>query len=195
MSTKFYIFVDESGQDTAGRFFIVGLVAVQGPVEPLRRVCEDVEERPGKEVRKWSKTSVTRRAAYLGELLSHAELRGALWYAVFNGRRDYPACTVEAVAAVLTQLQAADATVFIDGLTRAAQQQVGRALRRMGCPVGKVRGCEDERDALMRRADALCGFVRAQLDGEAEFAALWADAARRRALRRIRTEQQKCPRG
>jgi hypothetical protein len=185
VSTKCYIFVDESGQDTAGRFFIVGIVAVQGPVEPLRRVCEDVEARSGKGARKWSKTALARRSAYVAELLRHAEARGTLWYAVFNGRQDYGACTLEAIAAVLTRLAAADATVFVDGLTRAAQQQVGLALRRMGCPVDKVRGREDERDALIRLADALCGFVRAQLDGEAAFAALWDEAARLGAIRRI----------
>jgi hypothetical protein len=44
---------------------------------------------------------------------------------------------------------------------------VGRRLRHLGVRTRKVRGVrKDESDALIRLADALCGFVRAAIEGQ-----------------------------
>jgi hypothetical protein len=55
---------------------------------------------------------------------------------------------------------------LIDGLPRSQQGEIGTRLRRLGIQTKKVRGVrEDENDALIRLADALCGFVRTAVEG------------------------------
>jgi len=43
---------------------------------------------------------------------------------------------------------------------------VGLQLRRSGVRAKKVRGLKDEADALIRLADAVCGFVRGATEGQ-----------------------------
>lgn len=63
--------------------------------------------------------------------------------------------------------QASKATVLFDGLPRSQERWVGSRLRRLGVRTRKVRGVRrEEADALVRLADALCGFVRKALEGE-----------------------------
>lgn len=51
--------------------------------------------------------------------------------------------------------------------------QAGVALRRLHIKTFKVRGVrKEESDALMRLADAVCGFVRAAREGRGELAKL-----------------------
>ena len=58
-----------------------------------------------------------------------------------------------------------EATVLIDALPRSLERAVGLRLRRSGIPAKKVRGVKkDENDALVRLADAVCGFVRTALE-------------------------------
>ena len=47
-----------------------------------------------------------------------------------------------------------------------------------GVSIRKVRGVNEENDALSRLADAICGFVRAGLEGKAPYAAMLEDALR-----------------
>lgn len=56
--------------------------------------------------------------------------------------------------------------MLIDALPKSLEQLVILELRRAGLRVFKVRGiAKDENEALIRLADALCGFARGPIEG------------------------------
>lgn len=139
MTQKLYCYVDETGQDTQGE-----------------RV-------------KWIKTRYDRRLAYIRRVLQQPIFQGKLNFAIYRDTREYLSLTVQTVAqAILIHAQEPyKATVLIDGLPRSQRAKVGTRLRRLGVRIRKVRGVrKDESDALIRLADALCGFVRAASEGQ-----------------------------
>jgi len=79
--------------------------------------------------------------------------------------------------------QPSRATILIDGLQKSLRQDVATALRAQFQPyqirLEKVRGLDEQSDALMRLADALAGFTRHALEGRPALASLWADSHQR----------------
>jgi hypothetical protein len=63
--------------------------------------------------------------------------------------------------------QQSEATVYVDGLPKARLRWFGVELRRLSIRTKKGAGIRrEESDALMRLADACCGFVRLALSGQ-----------------------------
>ena len=54
--TKYYCYVDETGQDTKGKLFIVAIVIVADKREELIKRIEQVELSSQKYLRKWQKS-------------------------------------------------------------------------------------------------------------------------------------------
>ena len=182
MSQKLYCYVDESGQDTNGEFFIVAIVVVGGDHERLRQRCIDIETQARKGVRKWAKSNRERRLVCIQSVLGDAELRGRLYFAFYRFTQDYLAATVQTISLALHHVTVGEeykATVLIDGLSRADKRKVGLLLRRSGMSVQKVRGIDDESEPLIRLADAICGFARSAFEGDAAMHALFVDAVDR----------------
>jgi hypothetical protein len=77
-------------------------------------------------------------------------------------------------------------TVLIDGLPKSLIPEAGAALRRLRVKTFKVRGVrKEETDALMRLADAVCGFVRAALEGKPDFVRLFERAREQSFIREL----------
>jgi len=164
---KLYCYVDETGQDTLGQLFIVAVVLSGDEQAELVRICEEIEEATGKGKVKWSKARYPKRLAYIQQILLTSALKGKLHYASYQGTKEYLALTIQTVvAAIEAQPQSPEkVTIFVDGLPRSQERHVGSELRRLNVSVRKVRGVrKDENDALIRLADAVCGFVRAALE-------------------------------
>ena len=53
MPAKRYFYVDESGQDTKGQFFIVAIVISEQDADDLRMACLEIERLSRKGTRKW----------------------------------------------------------------------------------------------------------------------------------------------
>lgn len=72
----------------------------------------------------------------------------------------------------------ASAVVYVDGLPKSRLRWFVVELRRLSVRTSKVVGVrKEETDALIRLADACCGFVRAALSGEdLEMARIFAQA-------------------
>src|SRR5476651_2503926 len=81
---KLYCYVDETGQDTKGRFYIVVAVATAIPREELYAVLEAAEAESGKGKLKWHKNSTQKRDAYIAKALQSG-LKLRLYYEVFEG--------------------------------------------------------------------------------------------------------------
>lgn len=179
MKPKFYCYVDETGQDTRGNVFIVSVVVSADERDELRRICEAIERQTGKNRMKWTDAAFGRRLAYIRRVLETAVIRGKLNFAAYRNSRDYATMTIATISSALTITDDLDyeATIFIDALPRTLERQVGLKLRRLGIHAKKVRGVrKDESDALIRLADAVCGFVRGALEGEPALSGLFKEA-------------------
>jgi hypothetical protein len=162
-------YVDETGQDTEGKLFIVAMVMAQGDQDTLRTILSQCEQASGKGKKKWTKATRGQRQAYMECVVQEAAFQRRLFFCRFQETREYLTCVCESLARVTTALAGTTPTpvaAFIDGLGREERHQVGTLLRRRHLMVDKVRGLRDESDELIRLADAIAGFVRDQLEEE-----------------------------
>jgi hypothetical protein len=177
-SQKVYCYVDETGQDTNGRLYIVVALLSQEPREQLYEALIAAEHESGKGKLKWHKNSTQKRDAYIAKTL-RAGMHLHLYYQVFEGPElSYELTTVYATAnaiqAFVRREHIADykATVIIDGLPRTMQGRVSKLLRNAGIKTKSVRGERDEANPGIRLADAVAGLLRQSYQGNAHFAAM-----------------------
>lgn len=184
---KLYCYVDESGQDTRGRLFVVGVVVTGAERNQLREMCERIEEESGKGDWKWVRASRQRQVAYMRRMLDERVLRGKLYFAVYEPARDYLSLTIETVTRAVDASGVVDFRVvlLVDGLPAVAERAVGKQLRQLGIRTHKVRGVRDESDPLIRLADAVCGLVRAAQEGQPDMRALLAQGVQAGAMRDV----------
>jgi hypothetical protein len=195
MTQKLYCYVDETGQDTRGELFIVAVVITAQERNQLRQACEEIERDSRKGRRKWVKTKYDRRLAYIRQVVEGPIFAGKLNFAIYRDAQDHPSLTVQTIVRALSATGETDykATVFIDGLPRSLERDVGLQLRRSGVRAKKVRGLKDETDALIRLADAVCGFVRGAIQGQPAMRALFGQAIQTGVLRDLSEKQKKPP--
>lgn len=179
MSTVFE-YIDESGQDTIGLLFIVGILVTDSNREALLKLLEQTEKESKKGNRKWHGSDPKYREAYLGGISRLKELAGKLFVKKFVDRNDYMTMTVQAAAEALRTQHADKAVVYIDGLRESQIPKFKRQLKpSIQIPV-KVRGVRrDENNAFIRLADAICGAMRDAEEGNA-----WAKKIVRRLMKR-----------
>ena len=190
---KLYAFVDESGQDTLGELFVVATVLTAENHERVRQSLERLERSSGKGLRKWMKATPRQRLAYMTAVLQMPVLHGQLFAAHFTQTTTYLPCILSTITQAVTAGAAGQpirATILIDGLQKTLRQDVATALRAQLHPqqirLEKVRGLDEQSDALMRLADALAGFVRHALEGRPGMAALFADSHQRGVIQLLR---------
>lgn len=165
---KRYVYVDETGQDTRGRLFIVAAV-VLSEIDDTCAACEKIEALSGKAISKWGKTRPAIRLTYIREILKTPLLTGALRFAVFSDTKDYDTLTIETIARAIgkTTVSKLKTRVYVDALSKAKRREYAQLLRQKGIQTDEVRGIErDESNALIRLADAIAGFVRDALEAE-----------------------------
>ena len=153
------LYVDESGQDTKGELFVVAVVAVINSDE-FRQYCESLEQSSGKRKVKWSKADKNKRMTYLRSiLLNSSSHEFKLFYSMFRRTTDYDSATIDGIAKAIRRLRAPSSHIYVhvDGLAKSKCHTYKTRLRQLSCPVKKVSNKEDEKDALIRLADALAG--------------------------------------
>ena len=64
-SKKYYCYVDETGQDTEGKLFIVSVVIAQKDRAEISELLEKIEKDTGKGKTKWVRTRKEFKVAYL----------------------------------------------------------------------------------------------------------------------------------
>jgi len=118
--SKLYCYVDETGQDTKGRFFLVALVITGAERDQLSQVLESIERESAKGIAKWKRTSSARRSAYLQQVMRTGVFRDKIRYATFSNRRDYREMIIQATAQTIVEIahRPYRATILIDGLVR-----------------------------------------------------------------------------
>ena len=165
---KLYCYIDETGQDTEGKFFLVSVIITQPERNNLIQILENIEKKSGKGRLKWARAKDERRIAYITAILQEVAFKDKLYYAVHQNSKDYATLTVITVAQAITEhtQEPYKATVIIDGLQDSQRHIYAAALRKQKIQTNKVVGADDDKDALLRLADALCGFVRDAIEGK-----------------------------
>jgi hypothetical protein len=186
---KLYCYVDESGQDTQGRFFVVSVVVTGHERDEMTKELERIERESGKGRRKWSQSRDQQKRAYLEAVLRNSVMKGKLHYAIYRDPFiNYFNATILTTGRAITvhATEEYKATVFIDGLQRSLVGKVGAELRRLSIRTEKVRPVRNEEaSALMRLADALSGFVRETLLGHESYQRLLESAQERGVVREL----------
>jgi hypothetical protein len=183
---KLYAYVDESGQDTAGRFFVVSVVLFGTDRDTVLARLEALEDRSRKGRVKWRRARYAFRQDYIAGLLDMPLLAESIFVTTFRNARNYFELTVESTARAITaktQGRSYRVTIFVDGLTRPEQATFTNRLRARGIARKKVRGVRDEQsNAGVRLADALCGLIRDADEGEPWAMATLAQLRQRRVV-------------
>ncbi len=164
--TKLYCYVDETGQDSRGKFFIVVAVVVGQQRDMLELFLEQAETQTGKGKVKWTKSGQKRKDNYLNAVLLPQQFKNSLFYRIYENGGAYEDLTVLAIAQAINlyrekyKLNTYQATVLVDGLKGAEVHRVGRDLHNLGVKTRKIRGVKDESEPLIRLADAVAGLIR-----------------------------------
>jgi len=169
---KLYCYVDESGQDTKGRIFVVSVVVIGHERDDFLQLCQRLEEASGKHKDKWGRAKHERRMQYLRYIFADHRFRNSLCYSLFRGDHNFDHATIAAILAAVQYKKLSGhytTFVYVDGLSKTKRHEYGVSLRRLGLPVRHLGGiARDESNALTRLADALAGFVRDALSGDSE---------------------------
>lgn len=188
MKSKLYCYVDESGQETQGRLFIVAVVIVAAEREAARMWLGQIETESGKGRKKWTKATRQQRRAYCERWASLPAWPGVSYAVRFEHTTDYLGATTEAVAQALASRmgdQPYHATVLIDGLGKAERHRVASGLRSRRIYADKIRGLRDESDEFIRLADALAGLTRDYHEGQMDLIPVFDKLVQRGLIREL----------
>ena len=165
---KIYCYVDETGQDTKGNFFLVTVVVLDHDRETLQTKLESIEQISRKGTRKWFHTNKVRRQQYIRELIASGAFTKSLFYSKYEDGKSYLDLTIFTTAkAILQKAQHPyETTIIVDGLLQSEWHRFAAGLRRLNIEVRKVRGGREQGDPLLRLADAIAGFVRDAIEGD-----------------------------
>jgi hypothetical protein len=188
--TRFYLYVDETGQDARSVIFIVAVVVLSGERrEEVRRQLRQVESESSKGKRKWQKATVRQRQAYLQGVLGLGKPLPQAFFVQFDKPTEYLDCTAQAIEKVLgclTLESPAVASVFIDGLDRQSVLGIKRFLRGGVIKVKHVRGIRDDSDEFVRLADAIAGVVRAGEEQREDMKVLYQRCLKRGLIQKVK---------
>jgi hypothetical protein len=137
---------------------------------------------------KWQKTDDKVKRLFLHALIAHTEdLKGHIFIEHFYRISDYGDATVKAIVGSIRASGFAyeRAIIYVDGLSRSMVGRVAVHIRRYGIKTEKIKGLKDEQSALIRLCDAIAGFVRDYLEGEAYAKQLFAEFLRSELIKEI----------
>lgn len=163
MKQKLYVFVDETGQDTQGKLFLVAITLKEiGQLELLEKKLEEIELKTGKKKAKWRKTNKEIKRKYLEELIQIKELKDSIFYSVYENTKEYTSLTSFTVAKTILSRNRENytVTVIIDGLNDKEREVVRKELKKLKIKYNKIRGMKDEQNIFLRLSDAMAGFLR-----------------------------------
>lgn len=158
---KLYCYVDETGQDTAGRFFAVSALITEAERERLLKELEAIEQESGKGNTKWKKARPVARKKYIERIAELSDLYERVFFATYRDSKEYLVHTADTIAKSLRQKRGDQAIIYVDALSEAEQPKLKRQLRPSVRIPTQVRGVRrEENNAFIRLVDAICGLVR-----------------------------------
>jgi len=163
MSTKrkLYAYIDESGQNTKGRFFVVSILVLEEERELIQEKLRLVENVSKKNL-KWNKSRHKFRLEYLNEIVKLRCLKNKIFFEIFHGSKEYIKLTSHSSAkAILKRVRDEyKVTIFIDGFRKKEIEVFQRELRDFGIKRRKIRGVKkEENNIFIRLVDSICGLI------------------------------------
>ncbi|MEK7172352.1 MAG: DUF3800 domain-containing protein [Patescibacteria group bacterium] len=166
---KLYCYVDESGQDTKGRFFVVSVVVLEENRNQVLQALENIEDESGKRRIKWHKARQSFREIYFEKIAQASLFGNTIFFETFTNGNHYLKMTSYTTAKSIlrkARKEAYTASIYIDGFNKKEVAAFSKELRALRINRRKIRGVRrDENNAFIRFADALCGLVRDVEDG------------------------------
>ncbi len=179
---KLYCYVDETGQDTKGKMFLVAVVIVEEEREKLRLELRKIEKESGLGSTKWVKASYQQREKYIGLLLeAKKEFAGKIYFDYHQGAGGAFVDLMMLATAKAINEKAKEfyqAIVIVDGLKKSEKGKFAVGLRKLKIRVKKVRGARDESDEFVRLADIIAGFTRKSIEGNIKMLELFNKASK-----------------
>lgn len=167
--SKFYCYVDETGQDTVGRFFLVSVVLiVQANKDGLATIIEEIEHRTGKNKTKWTKAKLDIRMRFLEEVSKVKDLQSSVYYSRYDDVTAYEQLTSLSVVRAVQAKGEDDCsvTVIVDALTKKGREKMRLHLKHHQVKYDKIIGQKDEQSPFLRLADCFAGFIRDYIEGQ-----------------------------
>lgn len=180
---KLYCYVDETGQDTGGRLFIVAVILTRDQRDGLRSILQRIERTSKKRQLKWTDTAREQRIAYIQAVIEKPAFKGLVNYSRYTDTKTYVDLTILSVAKAIhaktdkTEVPY-EANIFVDGMKRSEQHRFAAGVRKLGVKVRKARGLRDQSDEFIRLADAITGFTRDALEDEPDMKKLLKSAVK-----------------
>ena len=156
---KLYAYVDESGQDTKGRLFVVGIVMLEQEREKIAQELERIEEQSKKLVKKWHRASRDNRIAYFEGITRSRVFHDTLFFEIFTENKKYIEMTSYATAKAILKKTSGDnytAAIFIDGFRKREIEVFTQGLRDLRIKRRKVRGVKKGRAVALFVLRMLC---------------------------------------
>jgi hypothetical protein len=167
MKRKYYCYVDETGQDTKGKLFLVGVLVVEDKEKAT--LWADRLNKLKKRI-KWHGTKKKNKIAFL-EALSQSSFPFKSFVSVFKDCKDYFKATLEGISKSLKNLGKERILLFFDGkIHKKIRLKIGVFLHCQKIKVKKVRGINIKKEPLIEIIDAIVGAVREKIEGEKEIA-------------------------
>ena len=184
---KLYCYVDETGQDTSGEFFLVSVIIVGKDRDSLREFLLKIEKESGKGIKKWTKATRKQRKAYIEQLIANDSLANAITFSHYTDSRSYVDLTIFSTAKSILAVAGDkyEANVYVDGLRRNERRRFTAGLRKLHVQVNHVRGLTDQADEFIRLADAIAGFVRDALEEDEKMEKLYRRARKKNIIKEI----------
>ena len=188
MSTtqKLYCYVDETGQDTLGEFFLVSIVVLDDKREELKEWLRALEKESGKGQKKWTKATRKQRKAYIEQIVADERFAELIFYSHYTDSRSYVDLTILSTAKAILEKakEPYETRVYVDGLRKSERRAFTAGLRRLRVRVDFVRGLTDEADEFIRLSDAIAGFLRDAIEGDEDMEKLHRRATANRVIKR-----------
>ena len=123
--------------------------------------------------KKWNKSRRASKLTFMQLIFEDSRFKGALCYSATQhlARPNFDLLTISAISkAIKTRqpVEAYEAEIYIDGLTKGKQNGYSSEIRKSGINVRHVHRVRDENSALIRLADALAGLAREAIEGRDE---------------------------
>jgi Protein of unknown function (DUF3800) len=169
---KLCCFVDESGQETSGRIFVVTVIISGERYKQLMTLCETYERLSQKGRRKWHSADPKPRLDFIRLVIGDSRFEGVLCYSTFQNqvKPAFDAFTVDTLASVIaSKLDKGHYVVeaWIDGLSKTKRTEYANSLRGKGLQnVHLHRVRKEDSNALIRLADSLAGLLRDAIDAK-----------------------------
>lgn len=157
-----YCFVDETGQDTKGKFFLVSIVLIdRDRIDILEKKLSLIESSEKIKSLRWKGLPFRTKINLLEKLSVISELGKTIFYSAYEDTTAYtPLVALSIAKAILAKCKNCATYIIIDGLNDRDREIIRRELKRLKIKYKKIRGLKDEQNIFLRLAHLFANFIR-----------------------------------